>query len=109
MPGGFLPAFNARMDDREIGCQDVRTGIRYGFPEVGKENEMAMNEHSPEFAISDLPVDVFELSTAGLEVESLTAGHGMVEHGGSNACNSMVLACSCGQCACSSGSCHEVW
>jgi hypothetical protein len=31
----------------------------------------------------DLPMDVFELADKGLTVESLTAGHGLVENGAS--------------------------
>ncbi|KAB1140522.1 thiomuracin/GE37468 family thiazolyl RiPP peptide [Micromonospora sp. DT46] len=50
----------------------------------------------PNFAISDLPVDVFELSIEGLEVESLTAGHGMPEHGASGHLSPVVSGCSCG-------------
>ena len=44
--------------------------------------------------LDDLPMDVFELGDKGVAVESLTAGHGMVETGGS--CNCFCyLCCSC--------------
>lgn len=42
-------------------------------------------------SLDGLPQDAFELSDSGLEVESLTAGHGMPEVGAS--CN-----CVCGPC-----------
>ena len=35
------------------------------------------------FDLDDLPVEVFELEDGGLMVESLTAGHGLVETGAS--------------------------
>ena len=40
--------------------------------------------------LDDLPVDVFELANRGLEVESLTAGHGTTK-----------MATSFGSCICS--------
>jgi len=43
-----------------------------------------------------LPMDVFEISESGAAVESLTAGHGMTEVGGS--CNCFCYIC----CSCSS-------
>lgn len=46
--------------------------------------------------VDDLPVDVFDLADTGLTVESLTAGHGMLENGAS--------ACACSGCSCSSSS-----
>jgi hypothetical protein len=42
--------------------------------------------------LDDLPMDVFELSSQGLEVDSLTAGHGMGELSAS--CS--LDGCSCG-------------
>ncbi|WP_433125497.1 thiomuracin/GE37468 family thiazolyl RiPP peptide [Micromonospora sp. CA-240977] len=36
-----------------------------------------------EFDVDDLPLSVFELTDGGLTVESLTAGHGLVENGAS--------------------------
>jgi hypothetical protein len=36
-----------------------------------------------DFDFEDLPLDVFELADRGLTVESLTAGHGLVENGAS--------------------------
>ncbi len=47
-------------------------------------------------AMNDLPMDVFEIADSDLEVESLTAGHGMTEVGGS--CNCFCYIC----CSCSS-------
>ncbi|MER7505595.1 thiomuracin/GE37468 family thiazolyl RiPP peptide [Nonomuraea pusilla] len=44
--------------------------------------------------LSDLPMDVFEMADSGMEVESLTAGHGMPEVGAS--CNCVCgFCCSC--------------
>lgn len=34
-----------------------------------------------DFNLNDVPADVFELADKGLTVESLTAGHGLVENG----------------------------
>ncbi|MEU6952186.1 thiomuracin/GE37468 family thiazolyl RiPP peptide [Streptomyces sp. NPDC045714] len=36
-----------------------------------------------EFDLDDIPADVFDLADSGLTVESLTAGHGLVENGAS--------------------------
>ncbi|MCX2951559.1 thiomuracin/GE37468 family thiazolyl RiPP peptide [Lentzea sp. NEAU-D7] len=48
----------------------------------------------PELNLDDLPMDVFEMADSGMEVESLTAGHGMPEVGAS--CNCVCgLCCSC--------------
>jgi thiazolylpeptide-type bacteriocin precursor len=44
--------------------------------------------------LNDLPVDVFELADQGLEVESLTAGHGIAKMAAS--------CCLTGSCTCSS-------
>jgi hypothetical protein len=40
--------------------------------------------------LDDLPMDVFELVDQGLRVESLTAGHGMIQMAAST-----VVSCSC--------------
>jgi hypothetical protein len=61
-----------------------------------------------DFDIESLPVDVFELTGAGLEVESLTAGHGILENGASSgdtlccsACVWLCIRCSgCAACGC---------
>ena len=53
-------------------------------------------ETEVEFNLDELPMDVFELADNGLAVESLTAGHGMTEVGGS--CNCFCYIC----CSCSS-------
>ncbi|MET8865640.1 thiomuracin/GE37468 family thiazolyl RiPP peptide [Nonomuraea sp. NPDC004580] len=49
------------------------------------------------FSVADLPVDVFELETGDLEIESLTGGHGMLEHGASRncGCSCRLVGCSC--------------
>jgi len=53
-----------------------------------------------------LPLDVFDLTGTGLEVESLTSNHGMPETGASIAnppCGGCHVSCSCsgcGGCAC---------
>lgn len=49
------------------------------------------------FDLSDLPLDVFDISDAGLTVESLTAGHGMDDMGAST--STCICGCSC--CPCS--------
>ncbi|MCC5579620.1 MULTISPECIES: thiomuracin/GE37468 family thiazolyl RiPP peptide [Microtetraspora] len=51
-----------------------------------------------DFDLENLPMDVFELADSGLTIESLTAGHGLVE-GGASGC----ALCSC-SIACSSSS-----
>jgi hypothetical protein len=43
------------------------------------------------FELADLPMDVFDLADSGLEVESLTAGHGLPENGAS----ATVCSCCC--------------
>ncbi|MFE4668821.1 thiomuracin/GE37468 family thiazolyl RiPP peptide [Streptomyces sp. NPDC056716] len=51
--------------------------------------------------VQDLPMDVFDLSGTGLEIETLTTGHGMQEHAastGSMPC-SWNSSCCCGNCA----------
>lgn len=50
-----------------------------------------------DFDIDDLPMDVFEISEAGLTVDSLTSGHGMPENAAS-ACGSFCF-CSCARCS----------
>jgi hypothetical protein len=51
-----------------------------------------VNSHgNVNFDLDDLPMDVFELSNQGLEVDSLTAGHGMGELNASD-CDGV---CSC--------------
>ena len=51
-------------------------------------------EDNPKLNLDDLPMDVFELTDSGMEVESLTAGHGMPEVGAS--CNCVCgVCCSC--------------
>ncbi len=49
------------------------------------------------FDLNGIPVDVFDLADSGLTVETLTAGHGMIENGASNSCSCYT---SCG-CSCS--------
>jgi hypothetical protein len=50
-------------------------------------------------ATDDLPLDVFELVDSGLEVESLTAGHGMPENGASfSGCYPACCSCGCASC-----------
>jgi hypothetical protein len=44
--------------------------------------------------LDDLPMDVFRLADQGLEVKSLTAGHGMTEMGASSNCF-CYICCSC--------------
>ena len=46
--------------------------------------------------LDDLPTDVFELTSSGLTVESLTAGHGMTEVGTSQG-QRTSLCCDCAQ------------
>ncbi|MEV0828445.1 thiomuracin/GE37468 family thiazolyl RiPP peptide [Nonomuraea rubra] len=64
-----------------------------------------MSPAKSKFSVADLPVDVFELETGDLELESLTGGHGMLEYGASRNCS-----CSCQLigCSCCSGSPKEV-
>jgi hypothetical protein len=45
--------------------------------------------------LEDLPLDVFELADLGLEVESLTAGHGMAAMAGSRESGTTNQSCSC--------------
>jgi hypothetical protein len=45
--------------------------------------------------LEDLPLDVFELADLGLEVESLTAGHGMAGMAGSREAGTTNNSCSC--------------
>jgi hypothetical protein len=56
-----------------------------------------------DFDLASLPLDVFELAGSGLEVESLTAGHGMPENGAS-LCRDCDSGCTCSFCTCCSGS-----
>jgi len=50
-------------------------------------------EQRVDFDLNDLPLDIFELADQGLEVESLTAGHGITR---------MAASCTlCGSCTCS--------
>jgi hypothetical protein len=55
---------------------------------------MAQAPRTLDFDVEDLPIDVFELADSGLEVESLTSGHGMLENGAS------LCVCSCDYCSC---------
>jgi len=51
-------------------------------------------EDSGKLNLEDLPMDVFEMADSGMEIESLTAGHGMPEVGAS--CNCVCgFCCSC--------------
>ncbi|BCL12311.1 thiomuracin/GE37468 family thiazolyl RiPP peptide [Micromonospora sagamiensis] len=43
----------------------------------------AFDNAGAEFDVDDLPLSVFELADGGMTVESLTAGHGLVENGAS--------------------------
>jgi hypothetical protein len=53
------------------------------------------------FDVADLSLDVFELAGSGLEVESLTAGHGMPETAGSCGYSSPCGSCtSSNPCSC---------
>jgi hypothetical protein len=52
--------------------------------------------------LDDLPMDVFELADQGMEVESLTAGHGMTQMAASCSPNSSCCCVSCACCCCSS-------
>jgi hypothetical protein len=52
------------------------------------------NSDKLEFDLDDLPIDVFELSNSGLNIESLTTGHGLLENSAS------VGSCAC-SCTCS--------
>ena len=45
--------------------------------------------------LDDLPMDVFELTDLGVEVESLTAGHGMAAMAASRESGTTNLSCSC--------------
>jgi hypothetical protein len=47
------------------------------------------------FDLEEVPMDVFDLSASGLEIESLTGGHGLPENGAS-------CLCSCHPCSVSS-------
>lgn len=68
-----------------------------------------MADHPPalDFDVEGLPLDVFELVDSGVEIESLTAGHGMLENGASygegNLCCSLciIIRCGGGGCCCS--------
>ncbi|WP_017623395.1 thiomuracin/GE37468 family thiazolyl RiPP peptide [Nocardiopsis chromatogenes] len=54
--------------------------------------------------VQDLPMDVFDLGSTGLELETLTTGHGMQEHAastGSMPCSFNTVCC----CACCSQTC----
>lgn len=50
-------------------------------------------ERHVNFEADDLPMDVFSLTSEGLTVESLTAGHGLPDNGAST--NSDTACCSC--------------
>lgn len=56
-----------------------------------------------DFDVGSLPMDVFELADSGLEVESLTAGHGMPENAASS-----FGPCQCLCCFCSGGNCDVI-
>jgi hypothetical protein len=49
--------------------------------------------------LDNLPIDVFELADQGLEVESLTAGHGITKMAASGPDGSCCIVCFC--CCCS--------
>jgi hypothetical protein len=63
---------------------------------------MATIDSRLDLDIDSLPMDVFELVSSGLEVETLTAGHGMAENAAS------TCFCSSGACAPSCSLCIEV-
>jgi hypothetical protein len=44
--------------------------------------------------LTDVPMDVFDLADSGLSVQSLTAGHGMVETAASAGCCPSFTSCS---------------
>lgn len=48
-----------------------------------------------DFEVDDLPMDVFSLTSKGLTVESLTAGHGLPENGASRCSIDQGSCCSC--------------
>jgi len=50
--------------------------------------------------LEDLPMDVFELASQGLVVESLTAGHGLTAMAASCSNCSCCISCAC--CCCCS-------
>lgn len=52
-----------------------------------------------DFDLDDLPMDVFDLADSGLNVESLTAGHGLPENGAS--------CVTCGYCVTCAFSCSS--
>lgn len=53
---------------------------------------MELTKSTVEF--DDLPMDVFDLIDEGMNVESLTAGHGITEIGASNCGDSCGNCCS---------------
>ena len=57
---------------------------------------MEKKDLSMDVEMQDLPMDVFDIADSELQLESLTAGHGMTEVGGS--CNCFCYIC----CSCSS-------
>ena len=61
--------------------------------------------HKAKLDPAALPLDVFDLTGTGLEVESLTSNHGIPETGASDPrCDATACSCSgcsgCGGCAC---------
>lgn len=60
-----------------------------------------MDGKALDFDVDSLPLDAFELAGSGLEVESLTAGHGMPETAGSCGYSSPCGSCtSSNPCSC---------
>jgi len=53
-----------------------------------------MNPKALEFDLEELPMDVFDLADSGLKIDSLTAGHGMVENGASSSPSFLCSCCS---------------
>lgn len=48
-----------------------------------------------EFNLDDVPMDVFDLADSGLEIESLTGGHGLPENGASCFCSCSPTCSTC--------------
>jgi hypothetical protein len=67
--------------------------IRPKYPDI--LGEVMSTSKKLSFDLHDLPVDVFDVADAGLRVETLTAGHGMPELGGSNYCSCSSCPCVC--------------
>lgn len=57
-----------------------------------------------DFTVDSLPLDVFELADSGLQVDSLTAGHGLVENGASD--GPWIFTSGGTACCCSMGACQ---